>query len=204
MPALPQASLLPRHPGTGTPRCRGSVAPPCAPTEVPDVREEPGRGARSRENSPAPCSSPALGVPSSWLCPWPCHPSPRLAPCPSLSRAGTCSCAWLPAASLPPPSPCWLEELLDYNHTVLVSLCLSLLTLWHQDLRFTAQYFALSTLGCPGSGAQTCLPWWSLTNLLSLCSEYLQFLCWSIPKQILYITGINQVKYQLFSAPIKS
>lgn len=51
---------------------------------------------------------------------------------------------------------------------------------------------------CPGSGVQTPWPRWSLTNLLSLCSEYLQCSCWSIPKQILYITGINQVKYQLF------
>lgn len=154
---------------TGTPRCR-------CPLLLLGLQRCQMLG-RSLEQGTAPASPWCAQV-----CPWHCHPSAGLAPCPSLSRAGTCSCA----------SPCWLELLLDHSPSFSESLS-ALLPLWHQELRFPAQCFALGS------------PRWSLTNLLSLHSEYLQLLCWSIPKQTLHITGINQVKYQLFfPAPIKS
>lgn len=177
---------MPRQPSTGTPRCHGAVPASWACQRCQmfgrSQAEVPGAGRTAQlpaapQHLACPAAACVHGI--------------------AILLQGWQLLLCLPAARLPPASPCWLGELLDCARSVLVSLCLSLLTLWHQHLRFSAQYFAVSTLGCAGSGIQTWWPRWSLTNsLLSLCSEYL--FCWSMPKQILYITGINQVKYQLF------
>lgn len=216
----PVASLLPtrhpaaRPPSTGTPRWHGAGCPAAGPccrgrfatclvrayTEVPDVSE----GARQRCADPRRAGArlagrgarlPGLGsrqVPSPWRAE---QPVVSVAAA-SFSRAGTaCSCAWLCAASLPPPGPCCcsssrLRELCGYNHAVLVSLCLRHKLI--NPLASAAQiyclvFFSLHHYGCPGSGVPMCWPRWSLINLLSLhsASEYLHLLCWSIPKQII-------------------
>lgn len=180
VPALPQASLLP-----GDPQCQGSVP---ASGRARGARCSGGAGQRCREQGEQPGS-----------------PAPRCAQLlvslalPSPAKAGTVSfpprgwhrsCARLPAASLPPASPCWTAASV-FEEPVSVSV---------NPLAPGAQL----RIRWPGPGAAALWPRWSLTNSLCLRSEYLQCLCWSIPKQILYITGINQVKHQPFSAAAPS
>lgn len=80
------------------------------------------------------------------------------------SQAGTVSFspglapALVPACLLPASLlivPAGWESSWTAIWLILVSLCLSLLTLWHQHLRFSAQCFALPTLRSPGSGVPT-------------------------------------------------
>lgn len=175
-------------------------------------QKEPGSGAELRavpapscgERSPAFWSWPLAG---SLPLAWPAAGRGRGRGHDVLLQCWHCPLLCLAVCRQPPSSRSLLlsrlREPSRYNGAVLVSLCLRQKLI--NPLASAAQiyclvFFSLHLCGCPGSGVPTHWPWWSLLNLLSLhsASEYLQLLCWSIPKEILYITGINQVKYQLF------
>lgn len=152
VPAPPQASLLPRRPGTGTPRCRRSVPASCARQRCQMFgrrqAEVPGAG-RTVPAAPQPLVCPAarcvhgIAIFPGWHC---VLPSPGLAPAPVPACLLPASLLIVPAGWESSWTAIWL---------ILVSLCLSLLTLWHQHLRFSAQCFALPTLRSPGSGVPT-------------------------------------------------